>query len=570
MSSLIVYLLEASGVLIILYSLYWVLLSNETFFTLNRFFLLAILAFSFLFPLLSFDLSPSSGSVISKPIGELRHMRMSYYDAFEAWSYEAVSHSITPENTDGHVAEEKVSMQRLLLTIALIIYGIGLAAVILRLIGSYCWILRLKNSSQKEVIHGLTVVKVSHQTAPFSFLNSVFVHQDMVQSEDFDQILAHEKTHIQERHSFDLIFVQLSAAGLWFNPVVWQLVKSLKTTHEYIADKKTIDQGYSLVTYQTLLLRQLISNNSYGWIHNFNLSFIKKRITMMKVEKSGWAGKAKVALVLSAVAVFSLVMMQCNSRIDEQVLLESQASSALEVSDGIELPVLAKSEYKFNLDPNTPTLNLTIAGNKITLNGEAVEVDQIASIVENASEEQTVVITRIDRAQPMALVRDVHEEFRKADRLKFLYMGQTSTGEQVEVPLRLPPFPGNAQGVELPAIDDKFARENNMALLKIQMGENTGPAIQQKVYDFVKGQVEEKSNYVVSARFSDDDTYNDYLVNVFYMQAGFFQIYGERAQAMYGMNFSEIFKDKSTNGEYGNIYDAIKKDIPMAISIAED
>ena len=570
MSSLILYLLEVSGVLVILYSLYWILLSKETFFSLNRFFLLAILVFSFLFPLLSFDLSPSSGSVISKPIGELRHMRMSYYDAFEAWSYEAVSNSFKAKNTDGHLAKEKASTQPLLLTIALIIYGTGFAAVVFRLIWLFIWIRRLKNASQKEVIHGLTVVKVSHQIAPFSFLNSVFVHQDMVQSEDFDQILAHEKTHIQERHSFDLIFVQLSAAGLWFNPVVWQLVKSLKTTHEYIADKKTIDQGYSLVTYQTLLLRQLISNNSYGLIHNFNLSFIKKRITMMNVKKSGWTGKAKVALVLSAVAVFSLVMMQCNSRIDEQVLLESQPSSALEVSDGIELPFLAKSEYKFNLNPNTPTLDLAISENKITINGEAIEVDQIASVVKNASEEQTVVITWIDRTQPMALVRDVHEEFRKADRLKFLYMGQTSTGEQVEVPLRLPPFPESESGKQLPAINDQYARENNIGFLKIQMGNHTGPAIQQKVYDFVKGQVEEKSNYVVSARFGDDDTYNDYLVNVFYMQAGFFQIYGERAQAMYGMNFSEIFKDKSTNGEYANIYDAIKKDIPMAISIAED
>jgi hypothetical protein len=110
-----------------------------------------------------------------------------------------------------------------------------------------------------------------------------------------------------------------------------------------------------------------------------------------------------------------------------------------------------------------------------------------------------------------------------------------------------------------------------MALLKLQMGENTGPAIQQKVYDFVKGQVaEEKSNYVVSARFRDDNTYNDYLVNVFYMEAGFWQIYGERAQAMYGKSFLEIFENHYTKEEYAEMYDAIKKDVPMAISIAED
>ncbi len=55
MSNLIVYLLESSVVLVLLYALYVVLLSQETFFSFNRFFLLAILAFSFLFPCLRFE-----------------------------------------------------------------------------------------------------------------------------------------------------------------------------------------------------------------------------------------------------------------------------------------------------------------------------------------------------------------------------------------------------------------------------------------------------------------------------------------------------------------------------------
>lgn len=82
---------------------------------------------------------------------------------------------------------------------------------------------------------------------------------------------------------------------------------------------KTIDAGYSLVEYQILLLKHLISYNTYGLVHHFNLSFIKKRIAMMKMKESGWAGKLKVMITLFTIVVFSLVIIQCNSIIDDKL-----------------------------------------------------------------------------------------------------------------------------------------------------------------------------------------------------------------------------------------------------------
>ena len=61
-----------------------------------------------------------------------------------------------------------------------------------------------------------------------------------------------------------------------------------------------------------------------------------------------------------------------------------------------------------------------------------------------------------------------------------------------------------------------------------------------------------------------------YLENVYGLQNSFFQIYSERARTIYGMDFTEIYRDKSINSEYAEVYDAIKRDFPMAISIAED
>ena len=565
MSSLLLYLLETSGVLLILYALYWLLLRKETFFDFNRFFLLASLAFSFLFPLLSFDLLPHSPHVIEKPISELRDIRMTYHLAFDAWPYEEAGRTLNRENEA--LLQPDNSNQPLLLTLFMIVYGVGLSAALFRLIWSCRWIIRLRNASESEEKHGLRVVKVKHQIAPFSFLDSVFVPHDLLQSEDLEQILAHEKIHLQQRHSLDLILAQLAAALLWFNPVAWQMVKSLKATHEYIADKKTIDQGYSLLTYQTLLLRQLISVKSQGLIHNFNLSFIKKRMTMMTTEKSGWAGKAKVALTLSAVIAFSLVMVQCNSSLDEQVLSES---STLLAGKSVDVPILPQAGNKLDMKSKS-SVKLSVSDNQVFLEGKAVALDQIAADLANAIDKDGVIYLQVARQQAMGAVREVHEELRNADRRKIVYLGQTASKEQVEVPIVLPPAPGNEAGIRIPKITDEYAREHDLGLLKISMGEVKGPAAQQEVYDFVKSYVEQQSpDYVIAASYEDDDTFEDYLLSLYHLKEGFNQIYNERSQAMYDKRFSEISQNRSSSEEYQAMYDAIRKNIPMAISIAEE
>ena len=141
----------------------------------------------------------------------------------------------------------------------------------------------------------------------------------------------------------------------------------------------------------------------------------------MKAEKSGWAGKAKVALFLSAVAVFSLVLVQCKSNLEEQVLRESQASPVAEISREIDLPILPETRHYVNHDLSE-ALHLTIANGAVAINGDIVEVDAIASALEKETAEGEVVVAYIDRAQSMSLVREVQEK--------------VSSSESPEIPLR--------------------------------------------------------------------------------------------------------------------------------------
>lgn len=321
MSSVILYLFETSVVLTVLYGFYILLLKKLTFFNFNRYFLLGIFTLSFIVPLSKFDLSSWKAEVINEPLERLGEIRILYYGAIEQSSNEGLINTINDNKlaTNPSLAKEDTMKKDLVISIFLIIYCIGLIAIFFRCIGTFFWIMKLKLSNPQVIIQGVNVVKVPIKVAPFSFMNYAFIQEASIGSNEINQILAHEKIHIEQRHSFDLLFVQALAAFLWFNPIVWTLIKSLKTTHEYIADNEIIGGGFSLVEYQTLLLKQLINNNNHGLVHHFNLSFIKKRIAMMKMKESGWAGKLKVMITLFTIVVFSLVIIQCNSIIDDKL-----------------------------------------------------------------------------------------------------------------------------------------------------------------------------------------------------------------------------------------------------------
>ncbi len=361
MNAFLLYLLEASLVLVVLYGAYRLLLSKETFFAFNRFFLMGILVLSLLFPLLSFEIFNSEKSFINQQSTELGKARYSYHQTFEELSQGTLSQE---SSRWLQIGLKDWDVWQALVALTILIYVIGFSYRIFRLSLGYLKVYRLKKKLTSTDFDGLKVSEIPSHMAPFSFLNTVFIPDSIEDEREYSQILAHEKTHIQQRHSIDLIFVQIVAALLWFNPVVWLLLKSLKQTHEYIADKNMLKQGFSLVEYQSLLLRQLISNNSYGLVHNFNLSFIKKRITMMSIKESGWAGKSKIAMTVVLVSLIGVMTAQSNTVLDVPAMEEASTASyqpardikfyvdGVALSTGLQFSRVKgyKGEFKFEFD----------------------------------------------------------------------------------------------------------------------------------------------------------------------------------------------------------------------------
>jgi len=284
---------------------------------------------------------------------------------------------------------------------------------------------------------------------------------------------------------------------------------------------------------------------------------------MMKNKKSGWPGKIKVAMAVAGAVMCGAIIVQCNSKLDDQVLI-SKIKSADDFTHGINLPVLPESGYRFVGD-STDALNFSISGNKLSINGVTRELTEIASVIGNGGVPSLSghIVMRIDKDQKMKFVRDIQMELRKADRRKILYLAQTDGGSKVESVILLPPTPENAARNGMPEQPDikSVEKEGKIDILKIDLGENAGPLNQQKVYDFVTTHMKQKStDYVVAAKFDDEDTYQDYLLNLAYVKEGFHQLYQERAHDMFDKDYFTIDKEE---------FKAVRQGVPMAISISE-
>ena len=135
------------------------------------------------------------------------------------------------------------------------------------------------------------------------------------------EILLHEKAHILNRHSIDILFLTLVETVQWWNPIAYLLGRSLRDVHEYEADDYVLHQGISLHNYQALLVKKALANTSYAFANNFNHSLIKKRIYMMNHPKSNPWLRSKVLYILPVMLVVltAFATPKLNEKVEEIV-----------------------------------------------------------------------------------------------------------------------------------------------------------------------------------------------------------------------------------------------------------
>jgi TonB family protein len=314
MNTFIIYLIQSSAILSLMFLVYWIFLRKETFFQLNRAFLLMSGFFSLVAPIIPFQ------KIMQEPVGSL------------AVFLEPVL--ITPDPSGlNFIADIQWPGS------ILVVYLTGLTIFSVRFFIQIIQMYILSRRSTVTKANNVRLILVDRRYAPFSFLNMIFINKSRIAPENLPAILAHEQVHVNQGHSIDLILTELLFIFQWFNPFTWLLNRELKNIHEYLADEGVIRQGINTADYQQIILNETIGVKVNSLTHNFNISQLKKRIIMMTQKRSGsWAaGKMMLALpvILGIGLIFSVSAISVNTIQNNQS--KSQSSEKANQKDAQQL-----------------------------------------------------------------------------------------------------------------------------------------------------------------------------------------------------------------------------------------
>ncbi|WP_407481398.1 M56 family metallopeptidase [Elizabethkingia meningoseptica] len=237
----------------IMWAYYLLFLKDKTFHHYNRFYLLATIAMSIFLPLLKVEYFTI----------ETDNRLFLLLQSF----------NVQEEANTGHSVNWK----------SILIYTLLCASAILviRLLIGIFKILRMKHLYKGKEWEGIRFYLTDLHDAPFSFFKNLFWKSSIeIESDLGKQILKHEMVHIEQKHSWDKLFVEFVQAIFWFNPIFYWIKKELFLIHEYLADKKAVKQN-DTKAFAQMLLASNFSGTHLPATSPFLSSNLKKRLQMI-------------------------------------------------------------------------------------------------------------------------------------------------------------------------------------------------------------------------------------------------------------------------------------------------
>jgi len=279
------YIIVASIILSIFYIVYRIVFRNVANFNQLRIYLLVSILVSAVVPLLNIsvniDLFSTPKTQIPLPFHELKATA----------NVPSISTSV----------ERSIDWYQITISIY---YVVSTILIIRILLLTLALVIRYYKS-EREKVGNYTLISTNKQNT-FSFFNWIFINKQNTTNEEFQQIVLHEKIHASQYHSIDLIMIELLAAVMWFNPLVWMMKKSIQLVHEYLADEGALSTGIDRLRYQALLVNQTAEERLICLSSSFNHSLIKKRMIMMTKSKFNQKSKLRI-LTLVPITAFALL-----------------------------------------------------------------------------------------------------------------------------------------------------------------------------------------------------------------------------------------------------------------------
>lgn len=309
-----VFLIKSTLSMLVFLLFYKLVLEREKMHRINRFLLIFALIFSIMIPFVTFELI--SENPIVTP---------------------SISSYVIPEIYIGNQMQTTApifTFENILWSI----YTFGFLVFLFRFVRNLILLLRRIHEGEKIKKDGFTLVLIQDEMLPHSFWNYVFVNRNEYENNLIDdELFVHEKAHITQKHSLDILFIEALQILFWFNPLIYLYKKAIKLNHEFLADQKVNETFKEVVQYQKLLLQKAVGN-LVPIASNLNYSITKKRFVMMTKNQSKLMTISKVSfslLLFGAIFfTFSAKGQEENTKTseDKYLILDKKTEKSKEVS----------------------------------------------------------------------------------------------------------------------------------------------------------------------------------------------------------------------------------------------
>ncbi len=285
---MISYLIKSTLCSALLLFVYLLFLEREKMHRFNRLYLLFSVVFSLIVPFIPITFQPASAPVV--------------FD-----SYFTIANPASSINT---ISADSINNNSSPLPILPIIYCLVCLALLVRFVRNI-YLIRTGLSKNKIIEYkGAKLILLKEDIISHTFLNNIFISESTYNNRDLEEeILTHELAHVRQKHSLDILFIELIQTIFWFNPFLLLYKKAIRLNHEFLADNAVIKTYQNIAAYQHLLLAKINGNSNPTFASSFNYLVTKKRLYMMTTKTSAakafLKGIALVPVFLVTIFIFS-------------------------------------------------------------------------------------------------------------------------------------------------------------------------------------------------------------------------------------------------------------------------
>lgn len=335
-------LIKASAVIIVLLAFYKIFLEKESFFAANRIYLLSCLIFAGTLPFIVLPKLVEHQGIVATLVESSEEKQTAYMEDDDLSAEKQISGLettssqlekktsespiISTEKTsllsksnnslEQHTSEALTTMgqhsERRIAYWLMLFYFFGVVVLLVKMLSQIVHtIWKIHKNEDRIEDEGVVLLNLNGDIEPCSFFKYIFINPASYEYETHEQIIAHEKIHVRQWHTMDLLMSELAVVALWFNPFIWLLRKEVEKNIEFQTDDLMIrGNAVAKESYQLNLVKISTRTQPLAITTNYNQSLLKQRILKINAKRSNQYSYWKYCFIAPVLFMLLLFLNQ--------------------------------------------------------------------------------------------------------------------------------------------------------------------------------------------------------------------------------------------------------------------